>query len=111
MKLQRVAILSGVRELLLGGTLVGAAGYGLTSEERKREINAVGGAVCRIGNLVTTVGTIVADYTWSMYLFPPSNASMNKVDELTSQLNTFQTNQESYTLQQWKAKVYLTLLS
>ena len=93
---------SGVGSILLGGSAGGICAYATAGEERRREIHAVAGASYRIANLVGTVGTIVADYTLSMYVFKAGSVS-SEYDRLCDQLNQYQTNQEQYTINQWKA--------
>ena len=93
---------SGVSSILMGGSAGGMCAYVSAGEEQRREIRAVAGASYRIANLVGTVGTIVADYTLSMYVLKTGSMS-NEYDRLCNQLNQYQTNQEQYTINQWKA--------
>ena len=92
----------GVGSILLGGSAGGVCAYTIAGEERKREMRALAGASYRIANLVGTAGIIVADYAVSLYVFKVGAAS-NEYDKLCNNLSEYQSNQEKYTINQWKA--------
>jgi outer membrane murein-binding lipoprotein Lpp len=76
--------------------------YTIAEEERRRRAFRIAQAGYRISNLVSTVGILVVDYGYTLYLGPINQHHINKHVALNAQISTLQTKLDNLVLEQFQ---------